>query len=192
MKIKKFFSFVCCLFLAVSCFTPRTFATPPGNNEKFFLTSKVGGGLQIGIPNACKSANARGVWGDDGRWFTAHGPDRNGHYILRIGQHDDPFGFELIPFRPTLDFFPHFGFEENPDCLVLDESTSSTAILAWPCHRGKNQWWVFENAEGGFHRIRNVATGHYLTWNRGDNRIWGFHWVGPGHADYNGQLWWKN
>ena len=190
--MKKFLSFACCLFAVFFCFSSFVFARLPGDGEKFFLTSKRGGGLRLGVPNACKGALAYGVWGDGGSWFTAYYLG-NGQYTLRLGCHDRMWE-PLTAISSHLDFFPYLGFEfgNNTDCMVLDANPSNSNIIAWPFNHGNNQKWTFTDNGTGFCRIKNVHTNQFLTYNPSDNRIYGFKLVGPGHPDYDGQLWWTN
>lgn len=165
--MKKFFSFICCMFLAFIGIVPCTFANPPNHGELFYLTARNGVGLR-----AIEECGTH-CWGNRQRadWFTAR-KYRDGSYSLVVGRH-------------TLNQRRSLGKSNKNSDIIVKNRHGCSADPA-------DQRWVFENAEGGYHRIRNVATGQYLTWNWVDGYVYDFHWVGPGHKDYDGQLWWKH
>jgi len=172
MKImKKLFSFVCCLFLAVSCFAPfaHSYHTPLRDGEycRFALHESVdGSGVYLTTKPgfwawACGGARENG-------WFTAH--RRGDKYILAIGKY------------ATL-------IERTSQ--VLDEYfRTSSNVWAYKENGGTNQLWHFEREEDTeYVRIYNNLTGYCLTYDCKDKFVYARPYIDRSESDYCSQLW---
>ena len=172
MKImKKLFSFVCCLFLAVSCFAPfaHSYHTPLRDGEccQFTLHESVAGpgvylSTQPGFWSwACGGARESG-------WFTAH--RRGDSYILAIGRNA-----ELI----------------EGTSQVLDEYlNSSPNVWTYHLHGGNNQLWHFEReGDTEYVRIYNNSSGYCLTYDCNDRYVYARPYKNSSESDYRSQLW---
>ncbi len=139
MKImKKSFSFVCCLFLAVSCLTPSALADDPPIPE----------GMLFEFVNNCSAAR---LWVND-----TVGDYPTGRSYAQ--------GFKFRRVRGNYYKLVVGGNSYN----VLDHIYGSQRVWVQPYHGGDNQLWEFISEKrygSGRYRIRNVAMGDYLTFN---------------------------
>ncbi len=167
MKIKKFFSFICCLFLAISCFAPCAFAKYPHDGEWIYLTLKSAPHMRLSLPSAHTSPKTLPFgtvveeWACNGCRATLRAGD--GYTtIFRARRYDDG-SYHLLLQPPS-------SLHGVTNELALDEGPDSHLVHGWDKHGGANQRWFFEPLDGSLilFRLRNKGTGRYLTYTGGD------------------------
>jgi len=184
MKImKKSFSFVCCLFLAVSCFAPYAFAKLPEDGEKIYLTPMSNPDIKL-VPYV--SSN---------RYELVDGPDCDeGTRIIADNVPVSVCSWEAHKVRECVYVLTYFsngfvGYTCSPN-LALDEDVGSGRVNLWSAHAEENQQWEFEYYRYNYYRIRNVATGRYLTYDPKGVVSWDF--VDESSSIFEDQLWCKH
>jgi len=170
MKImKKSFSFVCCLFLAVSCFSSFARSYYPALNDgeycSFVLDETVDRGIYLTVvPKSHEYTHG----GDrTNSWFTAH--KRGDAYILALGR-----------------------YKELGSGLVLDNVFLFCPWDVWAhdVHEGSNQKWAFErHIDTDYYRIQNVRSGRYLTYDPSNKRVYALKRIDTSDSNYHRQLW---
>lgn len=158
--MKKFLSFIFCLFITISYFSAFTLAQDirlrEGEHCYFTLKSHPDVHLSFVEPVAHRS-EACGSMRNRNCWFTAHLP-----YLNKNIEHECEHVLFLAQYK---------SFESK---LSLSAYIDTNKIVAWRYLGTRFQHWTFENtATHNLWRIKNVGTGEYLTYNPPDNRVYG-------------------
>ena len=202
--MKKFFSFIFCLFITC-CSVLCVSANFPNNREVIHLTSGSDPTLRLYAHDInCKrdtdfltrrsyltwldGSDIRGECIDDDC-------DLAGHWVANLidaGSHT----YVLQNYATYTRVIDHLVGTLHMNALVLDEAVTTSQACCWSRHNGHNQQWVFEPIDNRliYFRLRNRATGRYLTMNSADSecRCYGWHWVNDRDSNYKYQIWEKH
>ena len=167
MKImKKLFSFVCCLFLAVSCFAPFALASDP----KLSVT-KVTNVALIDVKVDARGSG-RETFLKDGYHFIL---TLVAHPEIRLASDGDVAGAQSYG-RPATNSYGNWIARQLGDGYVLHLFGCSGRVLdqrpqfnvdvhLWDKNTDASQQWVFEPTDTRlkYFRVRNKLSGKYLT-----------------------------
>ena len=192
MKImKKSFSFVCCLFLAVSCFASCAFAKLPEDGEKIYLTPMSQPEFML-IPESTLTITDYEYMThvneiSDGTKTIADKTMKSAALWVAHKVSDDIYVLQYhCGFLGSLIL----GASVSPSAMALDEDVASGQVNVWSMHGEENQQWKFEYYRYNYYRIRNVATGRYLTYDPKGVVAWDF--VDESSSIFRDQLWCKH
>lgn len=200
--MKKFFSFIFCLFITC-CSVLCVSANFPNNREIIHLTSESDPTLRLCAPDIeCKvdipfMTNVRYCTWPDGEGIRGctNRYGRKGHWVAHLidaGSHT--YVLQNYATYSGMGFLDALTTEIHENTLVLDETVTTGRACCWSRHDGLNQQWVFEPLDTDLikFRLRNKATGHYLTMNSADSKCVGWHWVNDRDRNYEYQIWEKH
>lgn len=202
--MKKIFSFIFCLFITC-CSVLCVSANFPNNGEIIHLTLKSNPTLRLCAPDIKSRIDTPFMtdtryctWpdGDDIRGCTdSHG--RKGQWVAHLidaGSHT--YVLQNYATYSGMGFLDALARVVYTNTLVLDEAVTTSQACCWSRHNGHNQQWVFEPIDNRliYFRLRNRATGRYLTMNSADSecRCYGWRWVNDRDSNYKYQIWEKH